>query len=871
MLKMVRSALALSLLSWWVTTSAWAEPVTATFRLEDRNCEELLFLGDMHLYGKGVPVSVPKALNLFQMAYATGLKEKENTSSKAAMRLGELFDKGLGMSPVPQQALLWYRRAILNGSNDARLPVARLLAKTGDREAALSLCQDLRNGGVVEAGKEMENILQLISAEHQMGASSSATASSIVPSAAYPTEDDIVYEESGTIIKLHALTDLRQQANKGDPDACFRLGMHFKTKSERGLAYRMLEAIRWFDLAERGGSTKARDQLIHLSTSLLDEEAKAGMPREQKETLQGVLERSGKKGFGKAQLLLARLQQFTAPRSALGWAKLAANQGDYEAMEFVADCYRHGTGCKRDIKAAIRLYTQAGKQLPRCYDHLADLFERGEGVKRDLKTAFCWRLMAAEGGDLAAELRVAQAYDSGSPVAKDLHAALHWYLSYAEAQVSSQTSLRLAWLFTFGPEDMRNAADALNWYMEGLRHGADEELTEEGEDRKIPETFGKGELGVIVAKYPTWSEACLGLFHAIQNQQVRSRIAKEYPGLWLRAAVEFGTPQIAALAALEWMDLPPERLALRKKQSPQESRVLAGRQSCARLSHIAFSHLSHAKQVDFPPLQAEAFEAWLHSLQQLAEEGDPNARADLGWLHVNGVGVVRSQRLASAWLRKAAAGGHLGALALDASLYRQDDAASPEMLKSYAGVRSAVIQAKGELRPAPRTDYQGLQKRLVAIVGTKDHRTEASERAFGVPSGTAQSVALSQFAMRFNLSEVKARALIRDKEKLSSRTWESVDSYQEFLTNLAERGIPEAMIALGTLYEQGYLVKRDRVRAYAWFDIACAAGAGDPKVLDNLEYYMQEQEISAAQQQAVSWLTDHPGPYPKVPFGLWAH
>ena len=62
---------------------------------------------------------------------------------------------------------------------------------------------------------------------------------------------------------------------------------------------------------------------------------------------------------------------------------------------------------------------------------------------------------------------------------------------------------------------------------------------------------------------------------------------------------------------------------------------------------------------------AVALELW----QPLAEQGDPDAQAGLGSLHLGGYGVARDEAAAMAWFRKAADQGHAGGQFSLASLY----------------------------------------------------------------------------------------------------------------------------------------------------------------------------------------------------------
>jgi hypothetical protein len=73
---------------------------------------------------------------------------------------------------------------------------------------------------------------------------------------------------------------------------------------------------------------------------------------------------------------------------------------------------------------------------------------------------------------------------------------------------------------------------------------------------------------------------------------------------------------------------------------------------------------------------------------------------------------------------------------------------------------------------------------------------------------------------------------------------------------LAERGNPGAQLNLGFMYDNGYGVPQDVVRAHMWYDIA-----GVDVAINYRDYVAREmtpEQIAEAQKLAREWLGKHP-------------
>ncbi|ORU93517.1 MAG: hypothetical protein A6F70_05805 [Cycloclasticus sp. symbiont of Bathymodiolus heckerae] len=64
--------------------------------------------------------------------------------------------------------------------------------------------------------------------------------------------------------------------------------------------------------------------------------------------------------------------------------------------------------------------------------NLANLYEQGQGVERDLKQSVAWLRQAADLGDVRGQYQLAMAYEKGLGVDRDLHQAAYWLEKAAE-------------------------------------------------------------------------------------------------------------------------------------------------------------------------------------------------------------------------------------------------------------------------------------------------------------------------------------------------------------------------------------------------------------------------------------------------------
>lgn len=181
-------------------------------------------------------------------------------------------------------------------------------------------------------------------------------------------------------------------------------------------------------------------------------------------------ETAARQGNAQAQLVLARWYQ-TQPegeKTALSWLQKAAAQREPAALALMARRHETGNGVTQSAGAARRDYRQsAALGNPDAQRWMA---EQSEGAQR-----LAWYQKAAEGGDVAAQRWLSQAYLSGNGVARNQNEGMLWLkravdkgdarAQYLYSQYQSTDEMRLHWLTLSAKGGDLQASRALAaWY-----------------------------------------------------------------------------------------------------------------------------------------------------------------------------------------------------------------------------------------------------------------------------------------------------------------------------------------------------------------------------------------------------------------------
>jgi TPR repeat protein len=170
-----------------------------------------------------------------------------------------------------------------------------------------------------------------------------------------------------------------------------------------------------------------------------------------------------------AGVLYLRGRPNTPPDGQKGCAymeRAAVSRAD--AGHIVGDCYRLGLGGVKDAARAKAAYAGAaakGSLKSKCAQGEMMLAEPG-GAREGL--ALC--RSAAEAGDLASQVRLAELYDKGGPVAQDLKEARRWY-AMAGKQNDVGALRRLGEMHAKGQGGRKDAKQAVKLWQQAEKIG----------------------------------------------------------------------------------------------------------------------------------------------------------------------------------------------------------------------------------------------------------------------------------------------------------------------------------------------------------------------------------------------------------------
>ncbi|WP_436246965.1 tetratricopeptide repeat protein [Mesorhizobium amorphae] len=195
-----------------------------------------------------------------------------------------------------------------------------------------------------------------------------------------------------------------------------------------GVPLNAAEAAKWYALAAEQGVPESQFQyaLMLLDGRYVKKDEKGAYA-----LMQAAAEAGNRLAqFNFAQLLVQQDPGDAGMAKAASYYERAAATGLADAQYAMAQIYANGIGGKpRDDAQARTLLAQAARQN---YDtaqiDLATWMIEGRGGARDLKSGFGWMKQAAEGGNVAAQNRLAKLYMEGIGTDPDLILAGAWYV-----------------------------------------------------------------------------------------------------------------------------------------------------------------------------------------------------------------------------------------------------------------------------------------------------------------------------------------------------------------------------------------------------------------------------------------------------------
>jgi len=366
--------------------------------------------------------------------YATAVAKfttaAQQGSDRAQFWLGYMYDEGLGVDQDYAEALRLYRMAADQGHDLALLHIGYMY----------------ENGrGVAQNDAEALRWSRLAAAQGFTGVQPL-----LMQSIASPrdfSQDSVPRKTEEYRDALRLYTTLAEQ---GDVRAQTNLGLMYLYG--KGIERDTTESARWLKMAALQSDPRAQMFLgvLHLGNEDYPE-------------AENWLRMSAAQGFAEAQLALGTLFLMREEikinedggvdinTEAVHWLKLAAENGNALAKYFLADQYFYGQDFVEAVRWRILLAEQSFKDAEleffiRGIDAVAENFralgyayQRGMGVEQNYLEAVRWFNLAAERGDVQAQMHLGDMYQQGRFVTKNYVEALRWFNLAATQGLTSVT------------------------------------------------------------------------------------------------------------------------------------------------------------------------------------------------------------------------------------------------------------------------------------------------------------------------------------------------------------------------------------------------------------------------------------------------
>ena len=147
--------------------------------------------------------------------------------------------------------------------------------------------------------------------------------------------------------------------------------------------------------------------------------------------------------------LHGKIEEF-GPANAAQWAQRASDTGFAPAHFLLGFCFERGIGVSQDNAMALELYERAAIDgyCPAA-NHLALAYSTGRLGSIDMEKAVTFASMTARADDAIGAMWLAQWYEEGKGVPRNLQESLRWYLRAASLG-NALASFRLSTAYSFG-------------------------------------------------------------------------------------------------------------------------------------------------------------------------------------------------------------------------------------------------------------------------------------------------------------------------------------------------------------------------------------------------------------------------------------
>lgn len=336
-------------------------------------------------------------------------------------------------------------------------------------------------------------------------------------------------------------------------------------------------------------------------------------------------------------------------RKGFYWYKLAADQGNREALFYLGEHYSDGLGVDRDDKKAFECFYKSAKQgMQDAQCNIGNIYLQGLlGIPKNTQKAFKWFNLVAKQGYTIAQCALGMLYANGQGTEKNYEEAFKW-LSLAAKQELPEAEYLLGMLYLNGQGTEKNNAEAFKWFSLAAKsrdadpirfYHATKGMTENDVEavKKIVKDLEQGHTG---------AQTMLGkmYFNAIG---VGQNNVKGFE--WSLKAADQGDADAQAAVGYAYFH------GLGTTQD--DVKGFEWTHKAAKQEHIGAQALLGATYSIGKGIAQNNIKSFKWSLKA-ANQKNVDGQAMVGMAYLHGLGVDRDSKKAFGWLSKAAQQGH---------------------------------------------------------------------------------------------------------------------------------------------------------------------------------------------------------------------
>ena len=454
----------------------------------------LWLLGKIHLQGGyGVEKDYDKAKEYFD-------RDNELDSANSQFELGHIFEYGKGTPVSIPRAIYYYQKAAEKDDTDAQYKVKLLSGKLTkkDRDLDFEAALDYTYGFTQDI--DIDNAIQLYQKSADKGDSTAMYNIGFVlglnSRLKVATKENEYYQKAADMGNTYAQTVLSDNYYYGigvkvDKEKSFywemQAALNDNLSSIKSVAYSYYsgegtsknydEAIKWYQKAIDMGD----DESIHDLASMY--EHGEGFDKDTDKAIE-LYTKAADMGYAESQNTLSGyyfkgIHVKKDYQKSYDLALKAEKQGVADAQNKLGIFYQTGKNVVEiNAEKALSYYEKAAEQgYAKAQHNLGAMYFNGIGVKKDKSKAFTLFKKSADMGHADAQHQVGVFYDFGiGDVQKDVNEAIKWYKKAAD-QDFKKAEIALGRVYYFGDKDsniQKNYKKSADYYYTAAKNNKDD-------------------------------------------------------------------------------------------------------------------------------------------------------------------------------------------------------------------------------------------------------------------------------------------------------------------------------------------------------------------------------------------------------------